>query len=418
MTTQTAPGPVTPADREDERLRTRPAGARGQLAGALDALRGGELGLLPVVVGLVVIAVVFQSLNSLFLSSGNLVNLTLQCSSNGVIALGIVAVLLVGQIDLSVGAVSGGASAMLGVFFVTHHWSLVPALLVAVLLGSAAGAVYSVLFLGFGIPTFVATLAGLLAFSGVQLQLLGATGSINIPFNSSVVRFAQLDFLPHWLAYALVVGAAVGLLASGLSLARRRRAAGLTGRSTTVLVARSLALLVGGGVVVTYLDRNRGVGWMPVVFLGLTLALHYALTRTRWGRSVYAVGGSVEAARRAGINTRAVFASTLVLCSSLAAVGGIFAAAYLGAANEGTGTGDTNLTAIAAAVIGGASLFGGRGTAWAAPLGILVIQGIQSGLNLLNYGTAIRYEVTALALALAVGVDALSRRSRSSHGKA
>jgi simple sugar transport system permease protein/D-xylose transport system permease protein len=416
MSTDTVP-PVA-SDLADERLRVREKGLRGTVAGVLDQLRGGDLGVLPVVAGLVVIAVVFQLLDPLFLSSRNLADLLLQSVPVGIIALGIVCILLVGEIDLSVGSVSGLSSALLGVLFVSRGLPVVLAILAAMAAGVAIGSFYSLLFSRFGIPSFVITLAGLLAFQGVQLSLLGATGSINLPFDSWIVTFAQLKFVPHWLSYVLVGVAAAGLFVSGRTFAAKRRAAGLSARSTRYLAVRSALLLVLAGFFVFALNEDRGVGWMVVVFLALTLALHYALTRTTWGTMVYAVGGNVEAARRAGINVRRIHLSVFVLCSTLAAVGGILAAARLGAANQGTGTGDVNLNAIAAAVIGGTSLFGGRGTAWAAPLGILVIQGIASGLTLLNLSSSIRFEVTGAVLVLAVGLDALSRRSRSSHGRA
>lgn len=416
MSTDTAE-PVA-ADRADERLRQQEKGVRGAIAGGLDQLRSGDLGVLPVIGGLVVIGVVFQLLNPLFLSSRNLADLLLQSVPVGIIALGVVCILLVGEIDLSVGSVSGLSSALLGVLFVTHGLPVVLAVLAAMAAGMVIGGFYALLFSRFGIPSFVITLAGLLAFQGVQLTLLGATGSINLPFDSWIVTFAQLKFVPDWLSYALVAVAAVWLFLSGRSYAVKRRAAGLTARSMQYLLLRSAVLLVLAGFFVFALNEDRGVGWMVILFLGLTLVLHYALTRTTWGTMVYAVGGNVEAARRSGIDVRRIYLSVFVLCSLLAAIGGVLAAARLGAANQGTGTGDVNLNAIAAAVIGGTSLFGGRGTAWAAPLGILVIQGIASGLTLLDLSSSIRFEVTGAVLVLAVGLDALSRRSRSSHGRA
>lgn len=157
---------------------------------------------------------------------------------------------------------------------------------------------------------------------------------------------------------------------------------------------------------------------MFLLFLALVVLLHLALTRTRWGRAVYAVGGSVEAARRAGIRVERIYLSVFALCSSLAAVGGVLAAARLAAANQSSGAGDTNLNAIAAAVIGGASLFGGRGTAFAALLGVIVIQSISSGLTLLNLNSSVQFMVTGVVLVLTVTVDSLSRRTRVAAGRA
>ncbi|MEJ7647435.1 MAG: hypothetical protein WKF57_00080 [Nakamurella sp.] len=413
----TAPTPVRTLDRADERLQQQ-AGLGGVVSGTLRRIRSGDLGALPVVVGLIIVWVVFQILNPVFLSTSNMVNLTLECVSVGVIALGIVCVLLVGQIDLSVGSVSGLAGAVTAVLFVNQRWPLPAAILVAIVVGVVVGGLYALLFNRLGMPSFVATLAGLLAFLGLQLYLLGDVGSINIPFDSSLVQFAQLDFVPKPLSYVFValVGAAVFL--TGRQRAVERRRAGLSANSIQVVLARTIATLVVLGAVVWYLNQGRGLGWMFLFFGVLVGVLHYGLTRTQWGRSMFAVGGNAEAARRAGINVKRVYASAFLLCSTLAAIGGVLAAARLGSANQSSGTGDVNLNAIAAAVIGGTSLFGGRGSAASALLGIVVIQSISSGLTLLNLSSSFRFMITGLVLAIAVGIDSLARRSRASHGQA
>jgi simple sugar transport system permease protein/D-xylose transport system permease protein len=404
-------------DLQDERLRTS-EGLGGALATLADRARGGDLGMIPVVVGLVVIWTVLQLLNPIFLSSANLVNLAMECAAVGVIALGIVCVLLVGEIDLSVGSLSGLSAAIVAVLFVGHGLPAWVAILAAVVMGAAIGWLYAQVFNRFGVPSFVITLAGLLAFMGLQLYVLGTKGSINLPFDSGLVNFAQLAFVPPWLSYALGAIAAAWLFASGHLHARERREAGLSARSLTSLVARSAVLLVALELIAWYLNQTRGVGWMFVLFVALVLIMHYLLSRTRWGKSVYAVGGNTEAARRAGINIKAVYTSVFVLCSTFAAVGGVLAAARLAAANQSSGGGDVNLNAIAAAVIGGTSLFGGRGSAFGALLGMIVIQSISSGLTLLNLDSSIRFMVTGGVLLLAVVVDSLSRRSRTSHGRA
>ncbi|GAA4221113.1 simple sugar transport system permease protein/D-xylose transport system permease protein [Streptosporangium album] len=407
----------TPTDLQDERLRGR-TGIRGAIPLLVDRVRSGDLGVLPVVAGLVVIWTVLQVLNPIFLSSPNLVNLTLECVPVGIIALGVVCMLLVGEIDLSVGSVSGLSSATMAVLFVDRGLPAWVAVLAAVLLGCAMGWIYGQIFNRFGVPSFVITLAGLLGLLGVQLYVLGAKGSINLPFDSGLVTFAQLAFVPPWLSYVLVVLAAAGLFASGYAHARARRRASLSAVSTRFLLVRSTALLAGLGLVVYYLNQTRGVGWMFVLFLVLVLAMHYMLARTKFGKSIYAVGGNAEAARRAGINVKAVYTSAFVLCTTLAAVGGVLAAARLAAVNQSSGAGDVNLNAIAAAVIGGTSLFGGRGTAFAALLGIVVIQSISSGLTLLNLDSSFRFMVTGAVLLLAVALDSVARRSRVSHGRA
>lgn len=405
------------ADLQDERLRES-SGIGGAIRGVLDRIRGGDLGLLPVIAGLVVISSVLQISNSIFLSSENLVNLLMEAVPVGVISLGIVCVLLVGEIDLSVGSVSGLSAATLAIFYVNRGWSVWLAMAAAILLGVVIGWVFAQVYNRLGVPSFVITLAGLLAFLGLQLKVLGKIGSINVPFDSSLVHFAQLQFVPAWLSYVFVVAGAAWLFLSGVARDRSRRAAGLSTRSIRSLAVRSVAMLIGLGFLAWYLNRARGIGWMFAFFVGLVLVLNYALTRTKWGRAMYAVGGNAEAARRAGINVRATYTSAFVLCSTLAALGGILAAARLASANQSSGGGDANLNAIAAAVIGGTSLFGGRGTAASALFGIIVIQAITNGLTLLSLDSAYRFIVTGVVLLLAVTVDSIARKSRSSHGRA
>lgn len=395
---------------------------RSRLAGVFSDLRsrlsGGSLGSLPVVVGLVLIWGIFQALNPSFLSADNLVNLTLQCAAVGTIAIGVVLVLLLGQIDLSVGSVSGLSAAILGVGLTQLGWPLALTILFALLTGVAIGLLYGFLFTRFGVPSFIITLAGLLGILGLQLKVLGPTGSINIPFDSPIVLFAQSWFLPPWLAYAISALWAGAMFTSAVLRQRRRRRAGLTTSPLGWQAAKAGGLLALCAAAVSYLATDRGVGVMFVFFIALVIVMDVVLTRTRWGREVYAVGGSVEAARRAGIRVDRVYISVFVLCSTFAVVGGILAAGRLSSASLSSGGGDTNLNAIAAAVIGGTSLFGGRGSAWSALLGIAVIQSISNGLTLLNLDSSIRYMITGGVLLLAVIIDSLSRKSRAAHGQA
>ncbi|MGI9086033.1 MAG: sugar ABC transporter permease [Aeromicrobium sp.] len=412
----TAP-PVVALDQDDERLR-QSQGLRGALDSFVRSVRAGDVGALPVVVGLLIIGTIFQALNSVFLSSGNLVNLILDSSAVGVISLGIVCVLLVGQIDLSVGSVSGFSGAIVAVLFVREDWNWILAVLVACVVACLIGLLYGILLTQFGMPSFVSSLSGLLAFLGLQLAILGSRGSVNLPFDSALVSFAQLNFVPPWLSYILAAVAALALFVSGFETMLRRRRANLSARSLNGLAIRSIALLIALELLVWYLNQDRGVGWMVVFFVSLVLLLNYAITRTAWGRSLLAVGGNAEAARRSGINVRNVYISAFILCSLLAAVGGILAAGRLASANLSSGTGDVNLNAIAAAVIGGTSLFGGRGSAFSALLGTLVIASIASGLTLLNLDSSYRFVITGLVLAIAVAIDSLARKSRASHGRA
>lgn len=243
-------GPFDPAPRS--------TGARDRRRAVSDRLRGGDLGLLPVLAGLVVIWVVMQILNPVFLSSANLTNLALESVPVGIIALGVVCVLLVGQIDLSVGSISGLGAAVLAVLFVDRGLPAWLAVTVSLALAGLIGWFYAQVHNRIGVPSFVITLGGLLGFLGVQLWILGPKGSINLPFDSGLVTFAQLQFLPPWLAYVLVATGAAVLYATGAARASERRRAGLTATSRRLLAGRSLALLAGLGAAVWYLNRDRG----------------------------------------------------------------------------------------------------------------------------------------------------------------
>ena len=399
-------------DLQDERL-IHYSGIGGAVRGFVSRVRGGDLGSLPVIAALAVIWIVFQIINPNFLSSANLVNLTMQCAAVGTISIGIVLVLLLGEIDLSVGSVSGLAAAILAVGSLSlvvepgapwwvHLLAQAGVILIAIVGGALVGLAYGLLYTRFGVPSFVITLAGLLAILGLQL------------------------FLPEWGAYAVVV-LAIGVMTLAQTVqGNRRRDAGLSFTSGGTIAVRNGALLVALILVSWLLYRNfgpsqvqgRGVGVMFLFFVLLVVVMNIALTRTSWGRAVFAVGGNVEAARRAGIRVRNVYISVFILCSTFAAVGGLLAAARGLSANQSSGGGDTNLNAIAAAVIGGTSLFGGRGSAFSALLGIVVIMSISSGLTLMNLNSSVRFMVTGAVLLLAVIIDSMSRRSRAAAGRA
>ena len=416
-TIQNEPAAPPLLDRRDERVRHDDS-LSGWIRGFIDRIRSGDLGSLPVIVGLVIIWTVFQALNPVFLSSANLVNMLFDCSTVGVISLGIVCILMVGEIDLSVGSVSGFASALTGVFWINQGWPVVLAILAAMAVGALIGSIYAFLFNRFGMPSFVSTLSGLLAVLGLQLYILGSTGSINLTYGSWLVNFGQIMVMPDPAAYALVALAGIGFFFSSYRTAARRRVAGLSSKSVGGLLLRAIIITVALEAVAFYLNQSRGVPWMFSLFVGLVIAMNYALTRTKWGRSMHAVGGNREAARRSGINVSRIYASAFVMCALLAATGGVLSAARLATASQQAGTGDVNLNAIAAAVIGGTSLFGGRGSAYSALLGIIVIQSIASGLTLLDLSSSLRYMITGAVLAVAVIVDSLARRSRISHGRA
>ena len=411
------PGQPALLDRSDSRV-THATGVGGTVRAFFDRVRSGDLGSLPVVVGLVIIWTVFTVLNPVFVSPNNLVNLLFDCSTVGVIALGIVCVLILGEIDLSVGSMSGVGSALIGVLWVNQGVPLILVIAAALAFGAAIGAVYALLRTRLGMPSFVSTLAGLLALLGLQLTMLGSTGSINLPYGSAFVGFGQLLIIPAWLSYALALIPGVVILVSGVRTNAQRREANLSAGSTVGMVLKAAVVTVALIAIVYYLELGRGVPWMFGLFVLLVVGMNYAFTRTKWGRSMFAVGGNAEAARRAGIDVRRIYVSAFMLCSAFAALGGVLSSARLASASQQAGTGDVNLNAIAAAVIGGTSLFGGRGSAYSALLGIIVIQSIANGLTLLNLSSSLRYMITGGVLAIAVIVDSLARQSRVSHGRA
>ncbi len=404
-------------DRADSRVR-HDEGIAGALRALIDRVRSGDLGMLPVIVGLIVISVVFSTLNPVFLAPNNLVNLLFDAAAIGLISLGVVCVLLLGEIDLSIGSMSGLSSALVGVLWVNSGVPMIVAVFGAVLAGALVGLLYGFLRNKFEMPSFVATLAGLLALLGMQLYLLGSTGSINLPYTSALVKFGQILIMPDWVSYLAAILPGVLMVFFGLKTMARRREANLSSAGRSVLFAKAGLLTAGLLFCVYYLNLGRGLPWMFGVFTLFVIALDYALRRTKWGRSMFAVGGNAEAARRSGISVQKIRLSAFALCSSLAALGGVFAASRLASASQQAGTGDVNLNAIAAAVIGGTSLFGGRGSAWSALLGVIVIQAISNGLTLLNLSSSLRYMITGAVLAIAVIVDSLARRSRARHGRA
>lgn len=378
----------------------------------------GDLGTLPVMLGLVVISLVFYAMEPIFLSSRNLVSITQFAAPIGIIALGVVLVLLLGEIDLSIGSVSGMAAAVMAVAVVRHGQDMVVGLAAGIASGVAVGLFYAVLHTRLGVPSFVFSLAGLLGFEGVLYLVLGSQGSLNLPEGSKFVQYARYEYLPAGAAYVLVVLLALGYLATGLLSSRNRERAGLSPLWLPGILVKTGILLVGLLFLTYYLYIDRGWGYLWATFVVLVLVMDYALRRTTWGRHVFAVGGNEDAARRAGIKVDRVYVSVFVLCSTLAALGGLLAAAQVASVSQSSGTGDTNLTAIAAAVIGGTSLFGGRGSAWSALLGILVLKAIQSGLNMVGVdSSSVRLIVTGAVLLLAVAIDSMSRRARASSGR-
>ncbi len=402
-----------------ETLEPAPAGAAlARLERGVRRLRGGDLGSLPVIVGLAAMAAVFQSLAPSFLSARNLSNLTLQIVPTGLIALGIVLVLLLGEVDLSAGSVSGLCAAVMAVLSVKHGLSPWLAMAAAILLGAAIGAAQGLVFARLGVPSFVVTLAGLIGWQGALLWVLGNTGTLNIPYDGAVARLANTFVTDPVLGYALALAPVALYFIVSLRSARRRIRLGLQSPGLVALGVRTGGLVLLALVAVYILDLTRGVPVALLVFVGAVIAFDLLLRRTRAGRAVFAVGGNAEAARRAGFDVATVRIVVFAVAAAMAALGGLLQASRLFAVNQASGSGDVLLNAIAAAVIGGTSLFGGRGSAWSALLGMLVIGSIQSGILLLDLRADAQYMITAAVLLVAVIIDALSRRGRQASGRA
>jgi D-xylose transport system permease protein len=382
-------------------------------------VRSGELGSLPIIVGLILIVIIFQSQNDRFLTAGNFVNLIVQMAAITILGMGIVFVLLLGEIDLSVGFVSGVAGVTTALLMIpdgSNEFGAGPAIAAALLAGLAIGTLHGLLITKIGIPSFVVTLAGLLAWNGVVLLLIGDKGTVIIQ-NDLVVGFAN-DFLPDMLAWGVLV-AGIALYAGILLVGdRTRRKAGLPTEPPALLLLRVGGLALAGAVVVGFANQDRGIPYVFLVITALYVLWTYVLNRTRFGRHIYAVGGSAEAARRAGINVDNVRIACFAICSLMAALGGIVLASRLRSIDTNSGGGDLLLNSIAAAVIGGTSLFGGRGHMKSAVLGALVIASITNGLGLLGLSAGTRFVITGLVLLAAVAVDSFSRRGRAQAGRA
>ena len=375
----------------------------------------GDLASLRVVLGLALIWAIFQFENDRFLSAENLTNLMLQITAVGLISIGVVYVLLLGEIDLSVGAVSGLAAAIMAVLNVQHGWSPYLAIAAAVLAGTAIGLFQGSVFSRFGVPSFVVTLAGLLAWQGALLQVLGSTGSINIT-NPKITGLANTFYSDTvgWVFAVVVIAAYAGVVLAGY---RSRVAHGLTGESLAPLAIRIGLVALIAIVAVAILNSDRGVPLALMILLAFVVGFEYIARRTRFGRHVYAVGGNAEAARRAGIGVNKIRVAVFALASTMAAIGGILAASRLLAVNQSSGGSELLLLAIAGPVIAGTSLFGGRGAVWTALLGALVIGSIANGMDLLALSSAVKFMVTGGVLLLAVIVDAIARQQRQAAGR-
>ncbi|MEO3869078.1 ABC transporter permease [Nonomuraea sp. B12E4] len=390
----------------------------------LERVRGGDMGALPAVLGLVVLCTVFAIARPAFVTSINFANLFTQGAAITLIAMGLVFVLLLGEIDLSAGFASGVCAAVLAVTLTSAGLPWYVCVVAAIVTGVIIGIVLGTLVAKVGIPSFVVTLAAFLAFQGLVLVLVDE--GTNISIRDDVIVAVANRNLPPWLGWALYAGCVAIFAAVQLLRARTRAKRGLVADPLSLIAARvgALAVLAGLAVYVLNLERSRnpalvsltGVPIVVPVILVLLVVWTMVLRRTAFGRHIYAVGGSAEAARRAGIPVDRIRISAFVICSSMAAVGGIVAASRASSVDPNTGGSSVLLYAVGAAVIGGTSLFGGKGRVLDAVLGGAVVAVIENGMGLMGYGASVKYLVTGSVLLLAAGVDALARRRAAAAG--
>jgi D-xylose transport system permease protein len=410
----TEPAVVAGADL-DPRLLVDQQGVRGYGTALVRRVRGGELGSLPVIFGLIIIWVVFFTRQHTFLSAQNLTNLAQQMVSTGLISVGLVLVLLLGEVDLSVGSMYGATGALVATQIVNDHRNQGLAILFALLLGAGMGLVHGVFFSRLGVPAFVVTLAGFLAWEGLQLRILGKTGTSVV--GNGFIHSLTFQYLDADTGYALaVLVVALSAAAQAWEFLQRTRA-GLRPRPVVEIVFRLVVVAAIAFVAVYVFDRYKGVPIALVVFIAITVLFDTVIRRTGYGRRVLAVGGNIEAARRAGISVATIRLSVFVIAGVMSAVGAVYFLSYNEAVDGQTGGAQTVLYAIAAVVIGGTSLFGGRGSAYSALLGALVITSISNGMALLSLTSSAQLMVTGGVTLGAVTLDSLSRRSQRTSGR-
>jgi D-xylose transport system permease protein len=381
-------------------------------------LRGGEMGALPAVAGLIVLCLAFSIMRPRFLTAVNFANLFTQGAAIMTIAMGLIFVLLLGEIDLSAGYASGVCAAVLAVLLTQHHFPWYIAVVAALLTGLFIGLVLGLMVVKVGIPSFVVTLAAFLAFQGVLLLLVG--GGKNIAVEDSVIIAVANRNVPPLFGWVMWLIAVAGYGGVQLYRAWRRASRGLPADPPAIIAARvgTLALLLGATVYILNLERSRnpaivslrGVPIVVPIIAVLLVLWTFTLQRTAYGRHIYAVGGSREAALRAGISVDVIRISGFAICSTMAAIGGIIAASRANSVDPNSGGSNVLLYAVGAAVIGGTSLFGGKGRVLDAILGGAVVAVIDNGMGLMGYSAGVKYIVTGVVLLLAAGVDALSRR--------
>jgi D-xylose transport system permease protein len=375
-----------------------------------------DWGSLPIVLGLSGIWLIFWLANDKFLSPLNLTNLMLQNAALGTLATSVFLVLLLGEIDLSAGMVSGLCAAVMAVLNVKAGVPGPLAVLAGMLVGLGIGLLQGAWITKLRIPSFIVTLAGMIAWQGALLWVLGSTGTINLR-DSFITGIAGTFFKEVWVGLLLGAALVSGYAAVQFLDRRRRLAAGLPATSARTLAGRVIIVAAILVVALLIFYADRGLPLAVVIFVGLVILIDWLTKRTVYGRHMYAVGGNAESARRAGIRVDRVRISVFALASMIAALAGVLFASRLLAVNQSSGSSDFLLNAIAATVIGGTSLFGGRGSAWSALLGALVIGSISNGMDLLAFESSLKFMITAAVLLAAVTVDAVTRRRREAVGR-
>ena len=383
-------------------------------------VKSGDLGSLPIIFGLIAIAIIFSTQSDVFLSAPNFVNLIRQSAGLMLIAIGVVFVLLVAEIDLSVGFVSAVVGVSMTLLLRASGpdwvwWFVIPLVLV---LGAAIGLLHGFIITKARVPSFVVTLAGFLGWSGVVLILTTEfTDSGTILIQEDIVVGIANNFFTDFWGWVIAIVAVGGYAMLQLTQRRTRSLAGLPVKPIQIVTAQVVALGAVAAVAVSIANSDRGVPMVALLLLFFLLFWSFIASRTRFGRHIYAVGGNPEAARRAGINVDRIRIAAFMISSFMAGVGGIVLASRLRSVDPAAGGGNLLLNAIAAAVIGGTSLFGGRGKVISALLGALVIASLDNGLGLIpNLPSGVKFVVTALVLLAAVLVDSFSRRRQQSSG--
>lgn len=388
---------------------------RDQFRAYIRRLKGGEMGSVPAIFGILILTIIFQILSPFFITKLNFVNLFVQSAELMMLSAALVFVILLAEIDLAAGVTAGVAMAIFIVLVKSAAWPWIPAMIVAFLAGMAIGAFIGFMVAKIGVPSFVVSLAFFLGFQGMQLVLLGEGGvyRVEVPTVLAIMN-KNLPPLGGWILLAICTASSYAI---SIWDRRRRTKTGLDNKPFAIILMKLGALVVLGSISIYYMNLNRSQGAIPIkgvpIVIPITIVIlaigTLVLDRTRFGRHLYAVGGNPEAARRAGIKVVKIRIIAFTVCSFLAVVSGVFHASRIGSVDGSAGH-TIVLSGVAAAVVGGVSLFGGRGRLAHAVVGSIVISMIDNGLGLLQMKAGINFLVQGGVLLMAATIDALARR--------